>query len=143
MNETDLDALPPHDPIDLLERDVFTLADERRSVVSLAELFARLGRDEPTELAYLMPHQRHAMHAFVVQLMAMVAIRSGDPRLDRDAREWREALRALAESEEAFQLVVADLAKPAFLQPPVPEGTLDKFKPVDTPDALDLLVLAR
>lgn len=142
MNETDL-ALPPDDPIDLLEQDVFTLDDEERSVVSLAELFARLGQGEPTELAYLMPHQRHAMHAFVVQLMAMIAIRSGDRDLGRDAREWRDALRALAGSSEAFQLVVADLAKPAFLQPPVPEGTLDKFKPVDTPDALDLLVLAK
>lgn len=143
MNETDLDALPPDDPIDLLERGVFTLDDEERSVVSLAELFARLGQGEPTELAYLMPHQRHAMHAFVVQLMAMVARRSGDARLDREAREWRDALRVLAGSAEAFQLVVADLAKPAFLQPPVPEGTLDKFKPVETPDALDLLVLAK
>lgn len=143
MNETDLDALPPDDPLDLLALDVFTLSDERRTVVSLAELFARLGRNEPTELAYLMPHQRHAIHAFVVQLMAMVATRSGDRRLDRDAHEWRDALCELAGSAEAFQLVVADLAKPAFLQPPVPEGTLDKFKPVDTPDALDLLVLAK
>lgn len=143
MNETDLDALPPDDPIDLLERGVFTLDDERRSVVSLAELFTRLGQGEPTELAYLMPHQRHAMHAFVVQLMAMITTRSGDRSLDRDAREWRDALRALAGSAEAFQLVVADLTKPAFLQPPVPEGTLEKYKPVDTPDALDLLVLAK
>lgn len=144
MNEPDLAVLPPDDPVDLLERDLFTVATASdRRTISLAELFARLGRGEVTELAYLMPHQQHVMHAFVVQLMAMVLARAGDKKLDRGALAWRESLRALAGSHEAFQLVVGDLSKPAFLQPPVPEGTLDKFKPIETPDSLDLLVLAK
>lgn len=145
MNETDLANLPPDDPIDLLERPVFTVVPDEgpRIVLSLAGLFARLGRGESTELAYLMPHQEHVMHAFCVQLAALVCARSGDDRLNRTEAEWRDAIRTLAGSKEAFQLVVSDLGKPAFMQPPVPEGTLDSFKTIETPDELDVLVLAK
>jgi CRISPR system Cascade subunit CasA len=145
MNETDLANLPPDDPIDILERPIFTVVpdDGPRLVLSLAGLFSRLGHGEPTELAYLMPHQQHVMHAFCVQLAALVCARSGDAKLDRSEAEWREALRALAGSKEAFQLVVGDLSKPAFMQPPVPAGNLDDFGIVPTPDELDVLVLAK
>ncbi len=144
MNESDLADIPLDDPIDLLARPFFTVRTEDASlVVSLAELLTRVGAGLPTELAYLMPHQQHAMHAFVVQLMAIVIARSGDTRLERDEREWRDALRALAGGAEAFQWVVRDLDKPAFLQPPVPERSLEKFKDIESPDELDLLVLAK
>lgn len=147
MNEPELQSLPPDDPIDLLERPVFSVsdADGNHSVVSLAELLARLSNEQATELAQLMPHQQHVMHAFVVQLMALVAARGGlEPSsLSRTAEGWRDALRQLAGSAEAFQLVVKDLSKPAFLQPPVMDGSLDKFKDVSTPDSLDVLVLAK
>ena len=126
MNEPELQSLPPDDPIDLLERPVFSVsdADGNHSVVSLAELLARLSNEQATELAQLMPHQQHVMHAFVVQLMALVAARGGlEPSsLSRTAEGWRDALRQLAGSAEAFQLVVKDLSKPAFLQPPVMNG---------------------
>lgn len=131
------------DPIDLLTTPVFTVATEdERIELSLAGLLARLGRGEATELAYVMPHQQHVMHALLVQLAALVCARSGDARLDRDEGEWREALRALAGCEEAFQLVVADLSKPAFMQPPVPEGSLTAWDVLETPDLLDVLVTA-
>ena len=43
-----------------------------------------------------------------------------------------------------FQLVVADLSAPAFLQPPVPEGDLGKWiGPLDSPSAIDLLVTSK
>ncbi|MBZ0116868.1 MAG: type I-E CRISPR-associated protein Cse1/CasA [Sandaracinaceae bacterium] len=132
------------DPIDLLTTPVFTVATEdERIELSLAGLLARLGRGEATELAYLMPHQQHVMHALIVQLAALVCARSGNARLDRDEGEWREALRALAGCDEAFHLVVADLSKPAFMQPPVPDGALDKWSAIDTPDALDILLTAK
>jgi CRISPR system Cascade subunit CasA len=147
MNEHEPAAsrLSPDAPLDLLDDPVFTVvpAEGPRLLVSLAELLARLGRGTPSELAYLMPHQQHVMHAFAVQLAALVCARSGAPHLDRDAAQWRADLRALGGCAEAFQLVVNDLRKPAFLQPPVPEGTLDGFQTVETPDELDVLVLAK
>lgn len=144
MNESDLANIPPDDPIDLLARPLFTVrAEDVSLVVSLSDLLARVGAGLPTELAYLMPHQQHAMHAFVVQLMAIVITRSGDARLERNEREWRDALRTIAGGAEAFQLVVRDLEKPAFLQPPVPEGSLAKFKEIEFADELDVLVLAK
>ena len=144
MNEPDLKDLPPDDPIDLLVLPVFTVAmGDARGVVSLAGLLERLGRGDDTELVYLMPHQQHVMHAFVVQLMALVCARTSDARLDRVEEEWRDALRALAGGPEAFQLVVKDLSEPAFMQSPVPEGTTANFKTIETPDALDLLILAK
>lgn len=145
MNETDLASLAPDDPIDLLERPVFTVVDGdgRRATVSLAGLLARLGHGEETELAYLMPHQQHVMHALCVQLAALVCARSGNPDLRRTEAEWRDGLRQLAGSVEAFQLVVSDLGKPAFMQPPVPEGSIEDFKAVESPDDLDILVLAK
>ncbi len=133
------------DAVDLLERPVLTVAapDGARFGVSLAGLLARLGRGGPTEMAHLRPHQQHVVHALVVQLAALVCARTGILELDRDEHEWRRALRALAGGAEAFQLVVSDLSKPAFLQPPVPEGSIDAWKRVETPDSLDVLVLAK
>jgi CRISPR system Cascade subunit CasA len=129
---------------DLLIEPIFGVEGrDGRSRVSLAGLLARLGRREPTEMTALMPHQQHPWHALVVQLAALVLARSGDARLDRSEGEWRDALRALAGSAEAFALVVPDLAKPAFMQPPVPEGSLAEWNVLRTPDALDVLVTAK
>ncbi len=53
-------------------------------------------------------------------------------------------LRHLTDRDDApWSLVVADLAKPAFMQPPVPEGTLEEWTPVTFPDEIDILVTAR
>jgi len=129
---------------DLLTDPIFGVEGiDGRSQVSLAGLLARLGRREATEMTGLMPHQQHAWYALVVQLAALVLARSGDTRLDRSEQEWRDALRALGGSAEAFALVVPDLAKPAFMQPPVPERTLDEWNVLRTPDALDVLVTAK
>ncbi|GAB4356606.1 MAG: CRISPR-associated protein Cse1 [Immundisolibacter sp.] len=95
----------------------------------------------------LQPHQWHAWHAFLVQLAALAAAD------DRDAHPttedgWRSALRGLTPDhpqDEPWCLVVLDLAQPAFMQPPIPEGSLTKFEgPYATPDAsaLDVLVTA-
>lgn len=129
---------------DLLTDPIFGVEGlDGRSQVSLAGLLARLGRREATEMTGLMPHQQHAWYALVVQLAALVLARNGDTRMDRSEAEWCGALRALAGSAEAFALVVPDLAKPAFMQPPVPDGTLAEWRVLRTPDALDVLVTAK
>jgi CRISPR system Cascade subunit CasA len=114
--------------------------------LSLPGLLARLGRGENLEPVALRAHQEHALHAFLVQLGALVAHRSGDRSLDRTPEEWRDGLLALAgeAGEAAWTLVVPDLARPALFQPPVPEGSLAGFRNlVVTPDDLDVVITAK
>lgn len=102
--------------------------------LSLPGVLAALGRDEVEDFSALRPHQRHPWHAFLCQL-AVLALEEagrnfeGDP-LDEVA--WRELLRGLAPGfpgDEPWRLVVGDLAKPAFLQPPMPEESLKEINP--------------
>ena len=57
------------------------LSDGVRKEVSLPEVFAALVSDKVVSFPALRPHQRHAWHAFLVQLgaMAMHPVRSGRP----------------------------------------------------------------
>ncbi|MGE4554057.1 MAG: hypothetical protein AB7D57_13175 [Desulfovibrionaceae bacterium] len=122
---------------------------ERR--LSLPGVLAALGRDEVAEFPALRPHQRHPWHAFLCQVAVLALERAGEAEPPRDEAAWRELLRGLTPGfpdDEPWRLVVADLAKPAFLQPPVPEGSLAGFKvkkEVDyaSPGNLDVLVTAK
>ncbi|HVA67882.1 MAG TPA: hypothetical protein VNF45_01125 [Candidatus Binataceae bacterium] len=116
---------------------------------TLPEVFAALASGEPVEFAALQPYQFHAWHAFMVQLGAIAAFRAGasDVTALRDASQWVEALRALTDGrDEPWCLIVPDLSAPAFMQPPVPEGSIANWKDDNataTPDAIDLLVTAK
>ncbi|MEL7059199.1 MAG: type I-E CRISPR-associated protein Cse1/CasA [Acidobacteriota bacterium] len=118
--------------------------------MDLAETLSRLGAQAHLEFDGLRPHQSHAWHAFLVQLAALVVVRSDDGRLDRSAEEWRSALLSLVETDDpevardAWTLVVEDPTRPAFLQPSIPEGDWQRYKlAAETPDDLDLLVTAK
>ncbi len=80
----------------------------------------------PTTLTAVQAHQQHPVHAFLVQLAALALARADEARIAHGEAAWRalllEAARADGAGAEAFTLVVEDLGKPAFLQPPVPEG---------------------
>ncbi|MBK6534527.1 MAG: hypothetical protein IPF99_34725 [Deltaproteobacteria bacterium] len=119
--------------------------DGARATVTLPGALARLGAGVPTEFAALQSHQLHAWHAFVVQLAALAVHADGSDDLAVDEAAWRERLRALtAGRDEPWCLVVHDLSQPAFLQAPVPEGTLAAFKRrFDSPDRLDVLVTSK
>lgn len=128
-----------------LLRDPIVRATARDGVKSFAlpELYAALFADEVESFPALRPHQRHAWHALLCQLAALVCIRSGLPAAPADASGWREALRRLTPGfpdEEPWWLV-SPLDKPAFLQPVV--GVVDGFKHLTTPDALDILVTSK
>ena len=116
---------------------------------TLPEAFAALASGEPVEFAALQPYQFHAWHAFMVQLGAIAAFRAGASNVAalRDAEQWSEALRALTDGrDEPWSLIVPDMSAPAFMQPPVPEGSLASWKDDNataTPDAIDLLVTAK
>jgi CRISPR system Cascade subunit CasA len=120
--------------------------DEGLQRMSLPALMAALGRDEVEALVGIQRHQEDAFHVFLCYLAGAILARHGDGNPVQDEDYWRQGLRALAgkAGDDAWTLVVDDLARPAFMQPPVPKEDHDKLKPkTSTPDALDLLVTAK
>ena len=92
-----------------------------RMEASLPEVYAALMADQVEAFPALRPHQRHAWHAFLVQLgaMAMHEAELGAP--PADATEWADLIRGLTPdfpNDEPWQLVVGSITKPAFMQPP-------------------------
>ncbi len=115
--------------------------DPRRR--TLPQVLAELTAGRELEFTALQGHQQQAWYAFLVQLCALVLARQGGD-LERDAAAWTAALATLGETPTAWQLVVDDLAQPAFFQPPVPEGTLAKFKRQSaSPEILEVLIAAK
>ena len=117
-----------------------------RSVLSLPQVLAGLGTGAVQEFSGLVAHQQHPWHAFLVQVGALALRVGGVAGTDGlDAEEWQTLLLRLSGGgKEAWALVVPDLGKPAFMQPPVPEGSLDSFgEPIAQPDLLDLPVTAK
>lgn len=115
-------------------------------LLNLPELLEALGRDEVEHLVGIQRHQEDAFHVFLCYVAGAVLSRHGseDPVQDQDF--WRQGLRSLAggAGDDAWRLVVDDLARPAFMQPPLPPGDHDKLKvKALTPDALDLLVTSK
>ena len=115
---------------------------------SLPQVYAALMADEVEAFPALRPHQRHAWHAFLVQLGAMAMHRAGLTEPPSDAVEWLGIIRCLTPDhpgDEPWQLVVEDITKPAFMQPPAssPEREKDYKNTVATPDALDMLVTSK
>lgn len=113
--------------------------------LSLPGLLAALSADQVNQLPGLQAHQEHAWFAFVVQLAAMAMFRAGLTAPPTDAGAWRAPLLTLTDGDlGAWSLVRDDLSRPAFLQPPVPDGSITGWKNVlPTPDTLDLLVTAK
>lgn len=116
---------------------------------TLPGLLAALARDDMDGLIALRPHQMAAWHMFIVQLAALALARADRQDLPETEDAWRALLRGLTPDfpdEEPWCLIVEDWSRPAFLQPPVPDGVmLDKKdkKVVATPDALDLLITSK
>ena len=115
---------------------------------SLPEVYAALMADEVDAFPALRPHQRHAWHAFLVQLGAMAMHRGGLDTPPSDTDEWCSIIRALTPDwpgDEPWQLVVDDITQPAFMQPPASsQERVEDFKnTVATPDDLDMLVTSK
>ena len=120
----------------------------RTGVATLPEVYDRLMADTVDAFPALRPHQRHAWHAFLAQLGAMALHRAGRSMPPDAAVEWCTLLRGLTSghsNDEPWQLVVSDITKPAFMQPPASNtGKLAEYKsPVKTPDELDMLVTSK
>ena len=125
-----------------------TLTSGAADSVSLPETYARLMADAVAAFPALRPHQRHAWHAFLCQLAAMALHRAGQSEPPADTEAWAILLRGLTPEwpqDEPWQLVVEDLTRPAFMQPPAGSAakTADYKSRVDTPDELDMLVTSK
>ena len=112
--------------------------------VSLPDLYVRLGEDSVHSFPGLAAHQAPAWYQFLVQLGGLALHHGQRAELPDRAEEWRDVLSALAPNQAttAWNLVEADPAQPAFLQPST--ARIADFKPyARTPDALDILVKAK
>jgi CRISPR system Cascade subunit CasA len=132
----------------LLDEPLISIADatgRRREMLSLPALYAAFVRGAVDDFPALRPHQRHVWHAFLVQVGALALHRVGLTDLPDSADAWRTLLLALTpdDPDGAAWALVAPAARPALLQPPVPGADVSAFKPVETPDALDMLVTAK
>lgn len=132
--------------LDLLAEPLIETSDAKgaRERLSLPQLYERLAADEVAAFPSLRPHQRHAWHALLCQLGALACLRTGLEALPQDAAGWRSALTALTPDYpggEPWHLV-GQPDQPAFLQSPVDKGFVG-FKPIRTPDQLDMLVTAK
>ena len=119
-----------------------------RKEATLPEVFASLVSDQVVSFPALRPHQRHAWHAFLVQLGAMAMHRAGRADLTDIADAWAELIRGLTPDfpeDTPWQLVVEDITQPAFMQAPASSKEKEKdFRAVvATPDELDMLVTSR
>ncbi|MDE2940258.1 MAG: hypothetical protein OXR67_15285 [Chloroflexota bacterium] len=120
------------------------------TLAALPQVYSALIGGEITSFPALRPHQRHAWHAFLVQLGTMALHRSGRNQgpFPDDADDWSGLLRYLTSDyldDDPWHLVVSDIAKPAFMQPPSKstERERDFRFVVSTPDQLDVLVTSR
>ena len=126
------------DRVDLLTAPVFSTDSGR---FSLPGLFAATARGDVTRFHRLRAHQRTAWHMFRVQLAALALRQAGRSDPPTDEAAWRDLLGALTPDHETAWHLLAERAKPAFMQPPEPGGL--KWEPIATPDALDMLITAR
>lgn len=121
--------------------------EEATNSLSLADVLALMMRDGIAAFPAIRPHQRHAWHAFLAQLGAIALHRAGCAEPPEDTGRWRELLRVLTSEypeDEPWQLVVEDASKPAFMQPPAPNGDLSTYRNrIEAADALDVLVTAK
>jgi CRISPR system Cascade subunit CasA len=135
--------------MNLLTQPLLSLVDVagRRQAVTLPGLFATAMRDDIEDLPAARPHQRAPLQAFLTQIGALAMLATQREAPPEGDAQWAAALRKLTPDfpdDEPWTLVVADLRKPALLQPPIPEGTITALKDVElTPDAIDYLVTSK
>ncbi len=131
--------------MNLLHDPLFrVLTDDGREEISLPELLEALGTDRVHQLVGIQRHQADAFHVFLTYLAGAVLVRNGDTAPVQTADYWRAGLFGLSgpTGECAWELVVEDGNKPAFMQPPLKKAVRPSAE-ILTPDKLDLLQTAK
>jgi CRISPR system Cascade subunit CasA len=135
--------------MNLLTDEVFRVVTSGKTVrLSLPGLLEALGQDRVDVLAGVQRHQADIFHIFLCYLAGSVMVRSGKADPNQTAYFWRNGLRTLAGKADdcAWELIVEDPTKPAFMQPPAPSKQIFdaeyKLK-AEAPDSLDVLQSAK
>lgn len=132
---------------DLLREPVIPVEGADAPALSLPAVLAALSAGREISFPGLAAHQRQAWFCFLVQLGAMALVRAASTDAPDDEAAWRDLIAALAgdDADTAFALIVDDISRPAFLQSPIrsPQAW-EKFRgPIDEPDAIDILIVAK
>jgi CRISPR system Cascade subunit CasA len=132
--------------LDLLVEPILSWRDEarRRGSTTLPGALARLASGELADFPRVRPHQLEPWCMFLTQLAAIALhrMKRADPRMSDE--EWCDALLRLTDgAHEPWSLLVDDLSKPAFFQPPVPERRTDGWSVCKHADAIDVLVTSK
>ncbi len=100
-------------------------------------------------------HHGHALHTFMVQLGAMALDEAGLDEPPASEQEWLGLIRGTTPDypeDDPWQLVMTDITRPAFMQPPARGQTgaddfarkeRDSKKWIHTPDQLDMLAASK
>lgn len=130
----------------LLTEPIFTVdsPDGARETLSLPAVLQRLSSGVPTDFGALQAHQIQSWESFLIQLGAL-ATHTNRGAIPATEDAWRGAIRALtAGDDDPWSLVVEDIQKPAFMQPPIAGKDYRAPKDAyDTPDELDMLVTSK
>jgi CRISPR system Cascade subunit CasA len=119
--------------------------DGQKIYRTLPGVMAGLAGEQVASFPALRPHQRHVWHAFLVQVAALALLKAGKDELPDAEEGWLDLICNLTPQwpgDEPWSLIT-DASQPAILQSPVPGGDLSGFKPIETPDALDMLVTSK
>lgn len=142
---TEVDPFLPR--YDLLTDPLIRIVDRAGGVagLTLPEILAAAMADGIETFPALRPHQRQPWHAFLCQLGAVACLRGEIEAPPSDPAAWRSLLEALTPDypDRSPWCLLSPVDRPAFLQPPVPEGTVDGWRQVPAADALDYLVTAK
>ncbi len=131
---------------DLLTDPILTWRSARglKGRTTLPGALSLIANGQLADFPRLRAHQFHPWCMFITQLAAIALRRGGrtDPDLTED--EWRQYLLGLTDGQhEAWCLVVEDLSRPAFFQPPVTERGIGNWNISEHPDDIDILVTAK
>lgn len=120
--------------------------------MNLPELLEALGRDEVEHYQGIQQHQEDALHVFLSYLAGAILARNDLKNPVQAGSFWFEGMMDLTRGigDDVWSLVVHDLTRPAFMQPPIPLEDQKRLKPVangvmsaQAVDAVDLLVTSK
>lgn len=111
--------------------------------MTLPGLLAALGEDRVEALTGIQRHQEESFHVFLCSLAAAILARRDDTEPRQSEDYWRSGLRLLSgdSGDDAWTLVVEDLGKPAFMQPPCTGVVFSKAQV--SPDVFDTTEIAK